>query len=98
MRLFGGSACHHGCVGGRPLEERRGGRVRALPALGAEPGRRDESEGEAAFEPRSRRPHTVPSRTAAALEDDIVEMRKGLLDLGLDAGAATIAYHLAEPW
>jgi transposase InsO family protein len=54
------------------------------------------AEGEAAFEPRSRRPRSSPNRTPDRLEDEIVEMRKFLLDEGLDAGAGTIAYHLAE--
>lgn len=53
-------------------------------------------EGEAAFEPRSRRPHSSPTRTPDALGDEIIELRKLLVEAGLDAGAATIAYHLAE--
>ena len=53
-------------------------------------------EGLAGLEPRSRRPRTSPQRTAAAVEDAIVELRKELTDLGLDAGPATIRYHLAK--
>lgn len=34
------------------------------------------AEGEAAFEPRSRRPHSSPRRTPDSLEDEIIEMRK----------------------
>ncbi len=56
--------------------------------------RRFEAEGEAGLEPRSRRPKTSPHQTPEALESDIVELRKELSDLGLDAGAQTIAVHL----
>jgi transposase InsO family protein len=57
---------------------------------------RYEAEGEAACEPRSRRPHSSPARTDAKVEDEIVAMRKSLAEEGLDAGPATIAYHLAR--
>jgi transposase InsO family protein len=52
------------------------------------------AEGDAAFEARSRRPKSSPQRTGEALEDEIVACRKRLLDQGLDAGAATIAFEL----
>ena len=52
------------------------------------------AEGEAAFEPRSRRPHASPRRTSQAAEDAIVALRKELAGAGLDAGAETIAWHL----
>jgi transposase InsO family protein len=55
---------------------------------------RYQTEGEVAFEPRSRRPNTSPQRVSETLEDQIVELRKQLLELGLDAGAVTIAFHL----
>jgi len=55
---------------------------------------RFEAEGEAAFEPRSRRPLTSPSRTSDEVEDAIVWWRKHLDGQGLDAGAETIAHHL----
>jgi transposase InsO family protein len=58
--------------------------------------RRYEAEGEAAFMPRSRRPHTSPQRTPIAVEDAIVELRKTLTEQGLDAGAETIGWHLGE--
>jgi transposase InsO family protein len=52
------------------------------------------SEGEAAFEPLSRRPKTSP----AAISDDTVELiiklRKDLSGQGLDAGPQTIVWHL----
>lgn len=57
--------------------------------------RRYLAEGDAGLEPRSRRPHTSPTRVTEALEDEIVALRKELLDQGLDAGAHTIAFHIA---
>ena len=56
--------------------------------------RRYEAEGPAAFEPRSRRPHTNPRAINPALEEAIVRLRKTLQRQGYDAGAATIAEHL----
>ena len=53
-------------------------------------------EGAVAFEPRSRRPHTNAHAVSAALEDKIVRLRKTLDKAGYDAGAATIAEHLAR--
>ena len=50
--------------------------------------------GMEALEPRSRAPRTIPHKTSPELEDEIVALRKELTDLGVDAGAATIAYHL----
>jgi len=41
------------------------------------------AEGEAGFEPRSRRPHTNPRRTSQAVEDAIVALRKEAVS-GLD--------------
>lgn len=51
-------------------------------------------EGEAAFEPRSRRPHTLPTRLPQATVDLIVELRQKLAGKGLDNGPHTIAWHL----
>lgn len=56
--------------------------------------RRYEAEGPAAFEPRSRRPHTNPRAINPDLEEAIVRLRKTLQRQGYDAGAATIAEHL----
>jgi transposase InsO family protein len=56
--------------------------------------RRFQAEGKAGLEPRSRRPRGSPQRIPEALEDEIVELRKHLVDEGHDAGADTIAYHL----
>jgi len=50
--------------------------------------------GYQAIEPRSRAPKRIPHRTPDEVEDEIVTLRKELTDLGVDAGAATIAYHL----
>lgn len=56
--------------------------------------RRFDAEGEEGLEPRSRRPRASPHRISDALEDEIVHLRKTLVEEGLDAGAHTIAYHL----
>jgi transposase InsO family protein len=58
--------------------------------------KRFDAEGEAGLVPRSRRPHTSPRRTPERLVDEICELRKRLADQGLDAGAQTIAFHLAQ--
>jgi transposase InsO family protein len=58
--------------------------------------RRYQTDGNAGLQPRSRRPHTNPARVDRAVEDEIVALRKQLLDDGLDAGAATIAAHLTR--
>jgi transposase InsO family protein len=50
--------------------------------------------GDEALEPRSRRPTSSPTRIGAALEDEIVELRKALAGEGFDAGAVTIQTHL----
>ena len=56
---------------------------------------RFEVEGEVAFQPRSRRPHSSPHAVGPELEDQIIRYRKTLSKKGLDAGAETIAAHLA---
>ena len=53
-------------------------------------------EGEAAFEPRSRRPRTSPAAISADAAELIVRLRKDLAGQGLDAGPDTIAWHLRE--
>jgi transposase len=50
--------------------------------------------GYEAITPRSKAPKTVPHRTSSELEDEIVALRKHLGELGVDAGAETIAHHL----
>jgi transposase InsO family protein len=54
------------------------------------------AEGETAFEPRSRRPHTSPRKISQATEDATVALRKDLAGAGLDAGAETIGWHLRQ--
>jgi transposase InsO family protein len=51
-------------------------------------------EGDAAFEPRSRRPKTSPNAIPAATVELIVRLRKELAPQGLDAGPDTIRWHL----
>ena len=51
-------------------------------------------EGDAAFEPRSRRPHESPLATPAETIELIVELRRSLAAGGDDAGAETIRWHL----
>lgn len=51
-------------------------------------------EGEAAFEPRSRRPKTSPQAIPEVAVSLITELRKDLAGQGLDAGPQTIAWHL----
>ncbi|SRX93014.1 integrase catalytic subunit [Intrasporangium calvum DSM] [Mycobacterium shimoidei] len=51
-------------------------------------------EGEAAFQPRSRRPHTTPTRLAQDTIELIIELREKLASKGLDNGPYTIAWHL----
>ena len=55
---------------------------------------RYKAEGDAAFEPRSRRPKTVPTTIPAEIIDLIVEYREKLTATGLDAGPDTIRWHL----
>lgn len=57
---------------------------------------RYKSEGEAAFEPRSRRPHTSPRQTPAEVVELIIQIRTDPDREGEDNGPATIAWHLAQ--
>src|SRR5260370_27711396 len=50
--------------------------------------------GYPALEPRSRRPKSSPRQTSPGIQQAIVELRRELVDGGLDAGAQTIAHHL----
>jgi len=52
------------------------------------------AEGEAAYEPRSRRPKTSPNAISDGTAGLIVTLRKELAGQGLDAGPQTIAWHL----
>jgi transposase InsO family protein len=51
-------------------------------------------EGDAAFEPRSRRPSSRPLATPAAHAELVIDLRRRLTADGLDAGADTISWHL----
>jgi transposase InsO family protein len=53
-------------------------------------------EGDAVLEPKSRAPRTVANKTSPEIEELIVAERKQLVEAGLDAGPATIAFHLAD--
>ena len=57
---------------------------------------RYQDEGEAAFEPRSRRPKTFPAAISDQAAGLIIRLRKDLAGQGLDAGPQTIAWHLGH--
>lgn len=52
------------------------------------------AEGDAAMNPRSRRPKSTPRRVDQAVIDLIVALRRDLTSQGHDAGPVTIAWHL----
>lgn len=52
------------------------------------------AEGDAAFEPRSRRPRNSPTATRDEVVTLIVNLRRELVAAGLDAGPVTIQWHL----
>jgi transposase InsO family protein len=54
------------------------------------------AEGDAAFEPRSRRPHSSPTATRPEVVELVLRLRKQLIEQGLDAGAHTICWHLHQ--
>jgi transposase InsO family protein len=55
---------------------------------------RRRAEGDAALEPKSRRPGTSPNATPGPVVDLVLGLRKQLGEAGLDAGAETIGWHL----
>jgi hypothetical protein len=57
---------------------------------------RYEAEGDAAYEPRSRRPKTSPTAISDHTADLIIRLRKELVGQGSDAGPDTIGWHLAQ--
>src|SRR3712207_3509569 len=83
------------------VAEERGVRE-AARAYGVSPGRvaklvaRYRSEGEAAFETRSRRPRSSPGQTPPEVVERILELRHRLLASGDDAGPETIRWHLEQ--
>ena len=58
--------------------------------------RRYRLEGPAGLEARSRRPHRSPARIRDLYEDEIVALHKEPAGDGLDAGAQTLHFHLAQ--
>ena len=56
------------------------------------------TEGEAAFEPRSRRPRSSPNKISVALEDEIVELRKFLAEEGPMPGLDDRLPPRRAPW
>jgi transposase InsO family protein len=58
--------------------------------------RRYRTGGYEALEPRSRKPHSCKHETRVEVVAAIVELRSELEGQGHDAGAETIAYHLAQ--
>ena len=57
---------------------------------------RHRAEGDAALEPRSRRPKTSPNATASATVELILTIRRQLTAAGLDDGPETIRWHLEQ--
>lgn len=54
------------------------------------------TEGEVAYEPRSRAPKTSPGASPPTTIEMVLRLRTQLLQAGHDAGAETIAWHLAQ--
>ena len=54
------------------------------------------AEGEAAFTPRSRRPHTTPGATDPDTVELVLRLRKQLTEAGHDAGPDTLLWHLTH--
>ncbi len=52
--------------------------------------------GDEGIRPRSKAAHRIPHRTPLELEDEILRLRKQLVEQGYDAGAQTIHYHLCR--
>ena len=52
------------------------------------------TEGDTAFEPRSRRPRRSPTAIDPSIVELIIGLRRGSTDRGLDAGPDTIRWHL----
>ena len=54
------------------------------------------TEGDAAFEPRSRAPKTSPGATPPETVELVLRLRKELLETGHDAGPDTLVWHLVQ--
>jgi hypothetical protein len=87
-------ACHHCCHCREAAGERGRPHLRRRPVLDYALLARYRAEGEAAFEPRPRRPRTSPTAIAEATVELIIALRKELDGQGLDAGPQTICWHL----
>ncbi|HEU4512833.1 MAG TPA: IS481 family transposase [Nocardioidaceae bacterium] len=57
---------------------------------------RYEAEGDAALEPRSRRPHRSPNAVPPETIELVLRLRKELLEAGHDAGPDTLLWHLTH--
>lgn len=57
---------------------------------------RYKTEGQTAFEPRSRPPKTIPNAIPPATVELILQLRRDLAAAGLDDGPDTIRWHLAQ--
>jgi transposase InsO family protein len=53
------------------------------------------SGGEVALRPRSKAPKHIPHRTCAEVQEQIITVRKQLIEDGFDAGPHTIQHHLS---
>jgi hypothetical protein len=91
-----GSPGHHRRYrrGSQPI--RGGPRLRVSQSWISRLVKRYRLEGEGAFQPRCRRPHTSPTRLPQSTIDLIIELREQLASKGLDHGPHTIAWHLAH--
>jgi transposase InsO family protein len=54
------------------------------------------TDGDAAFEPRSKRPRSSPNATPRPVVERVLALRKQLTEQGLDAGPHTICWHLGQ--
>jgi hypothetical protein len=84
---------YHHCAIQQKLEEnnRQSLRGRVYELL-----KRFEAEGEGAFAPRSRKPHSNSRGIPIQIEERITFWRRSLVSQGHDAGAATIAANTTE--
>ena len=89
-----GPSDHHRCRAGGPLPGPSRTRLPRLTGVGLRLVARYRTEGDTAFEPRSRRPRTRPDATPATTVELVLALRRQLTHTGLDAGADTIAWHL----
>jgi transposase InsO family protein len=89
-----GPAGYYWCRCGGSFAGRGGAGVRGVAGLGEPAAGPYRAEGEAAFEPWSRRPESSPRAVDPATIELIIRLRKELADQGLDAGPDTICWHL----